>query len=116
VPYDCGLVADAHPAAHRAALSLGAHYIQATGAERDPHEFTPEESRRARAVPVYAAMRVARPCGPPGSRRALLRARPPHGDRRLAEEPRFRILNDVVLNQVLVKCLPADGRRRVPMR
>src|SRR5262249_41951379 len=57
VPYDCGIVFCADEAAHRAAMSLAAAYIVATGAERDPHEFVPEESRRARAIPVYAALR-----------------------------------------------------------
>jgi hypothetical protein len=34
-----------------------AHYIQITPGERDPRVFTPDESRRARGVPVYAALR-----------------------------------------------------------
>jgi glutamate/tyrosine decarboxylase-like PLP-dependent enzyme len=57
VPYDCGLVFCADEAAHRSAMSLAAAYIVATSSERDPHEFVPEESRRARAIPVYAALR-----------------------------------------------------------
>ena len=39
-------------------MTLSAAYIVETRAERDPHEFVPEESRRARAVPVYAALRT----------------------------------------------------------
>jgi glutamate/tyrosine decarboxylase-like PLP-dependent enzyme len=102
VPYDCGLVFTAHPDAHRSAMSLAAAYIQATATERDPHEFTPEESRRGRAVPVYAALRSL-------GRRGLgaLVKRNCDQARRfadaLARDPRVRILNDVVLNQVLVR-------------
>ena len=58
VPYDCGIIFCSDEAAHRGAMSLAAAYIVATGGERDPHEFVPEESRRARAVPVYAALRA----------------------------------------------------------
>jgi hypothetical protein len=38
-------------------MSLAPAYIVATGDQRDPHEFVPEESHRARAIPVYAALR-----------------------------------------------------------
>ncbi|MGB6489347.1 MAG: aminotransferase class V-fold PLP-dependent enzyme, partial [Steroidobacteraceae bacterium] len=57
VPYDCGIVFCADSAAHRAAMSLAAAYMVGSSSERDPHEFVPDESRRARAVPVYAALR-----------------------------------------------------------
>ncbi len=102
VPYDCGLVFTAHPDAHRSAMSLAAAYIQATDVERDPHEFTPEESRRGRAVPVYAALRSL---GSDGvgeliERNCRLAARMAAN---LSKHPRVRILNDVVLNQVLVR-------------
>jgi glutamate/tyrosine decarboxylase-like PLP-dependent enzyme len=110
VPYDCGIALTAHAEAHRRALTLPAHYIQATSAERDPHEFTPEESRRARAVPVYAAMRAL---GRAGLRdlveRCCTLAR--RMAARLGEHPQIRVLNDVVLNQVLVQCVPEDGRQ-----
>jgi glutamate/tyrosine decarboxylase-like PLP-dependent enzyme len=108
VPYDCGLVLTAHPEAHRAALSLGAAYIVASRAERDPHEFVPEESRRGRAVPVYAALRslgrqglqalVERNCAQARRMAAALGGR-----------PGVTVLNDVVLNQVLVRFSPPDG-------
>ena len=108
VPYDCGLVFTNHPDAHRSAMSLAAAYIQATDVERDPHEFTPEESRRGRAVPVYAALRSL---GSDGLREMIerncrLAARMAQN---LARHPKVRILNDVVLNQVLVR-FEADGR------
>jgi glutamate/tyrosine decarboxylase-like PLP-dependent enzyme len=100
VPYDCGIVFCADEAAHRAAMSLAAAYIVATGGERDPHEFVPEESRRARAVPVYAALRSL---GRDGF--AELIEKNCRQARRFAEglaEAGYQVLNDVVLNQVLV--------------
>jgi len=102
VPYDSGIVLCAHPGAHRAAMTLAAAYIVADAAERDPHEFVPEESRRARAVPVYAALRTL---GRDGLialvERNCAQARRMAGN--LARHPAVRILNEVVLNQVLVR-------------
>lgn len=108
VPYDCGIALVAHPEAHRRALLMPAHYIQSTATERDPHAFTPEESRRARSVPVYAALRAL---GRQGVQEMVERCCR-HARRMaaaLAPHPRVRILNDVVLNQVLVRCAPAEG-------
>jgi glutamate/tyrosine decarboxylase-like PLP-dependent enzyme len=102
VPYDSGLVLTAHPDAHRAAMTLGAAYILQSDAERDPHEFVPEESRRARAVPVYAVLRAL---GRQGLRDLVERSCALA--RRMAAaldgQPSVRVLNDVVLNQVLVR-------------
>jgi len=108
VPYDCGIALTAHAEAHRRALTLPAHYIQATDAERDPHEFTPEESRRARAVPAYAALRVL---GRAGLRDLVERccALARRIAASLEEQPQLRVLNEVVLNQVLVRCVAAEG-------
>lgn len=100
VPYDCGVVFCADQAAHRSAMSLAAAYIVATGSERDAHEFVPEESRRARAVPVYAALRSLGRSG-----FAEMIKRNCRQARRFAEALRdagYEVLNDVVLNQVLV--------------
>ncbi|MGC2329878.1 MAG: pyridoxal-dependent decarboxylase, partial [Candidatus Acidiferrales bacterium] len=100
VPYDCGLSFCVDEAAHRGAMSLAAAYIVATGSERDPHEFVPEESRRARGVPVYAALRSL---GRQGL--AELIERNCRQASRFAEALRaagHEILNEVVLNQVLV--------------
>ena len=60
VPYDCGIALCADPAAHRRAMSATAAYlIQVEDAEgREPTAYTPEFSRRARGVPVYAAIRA----------------------------------------------------------
>lgn len=100
VPYDCGVVFCADQAAHRSTMSLAAAYIVATGTERDPHEFVPEESRRARGVPVYASLRSL-------GRRGLaeLIERNCRQARRFGDALRaagFEVLNEIVLNQVLV--------------
>jgi glutamate/tyrosine decarboxylase-like PLP-dependent enzyme len=58
VPYDCGIVIVARPAALRAALGVRASYlVSSEGAVGDPDEKVPELSRRARGVPVWAALR-----------------------------------------------------------
>jgi glutamate/tyrosine decarboxylase-like PLP-dependent enzyme len=102
VPYDSGIVFCAHGASHRRAMTLGAAYIIEDERERDPHEFVPEESRRARGIPVYAALRHL---GRKGLAALIERnvTQAQHVARRLAAHPRVTILNDVVLNQVLVR-------------
>jgi glutamate/tyrosine decarboxylase-like PLP-dependent enzyme len=111
VPYDSGVVLTAHPESHQAALMVPAHYIQTTAGERDPRRFTPDESRRARGVTVYAALRTL-------GRRGVseLVERCCALARRMAEKLRqhgqVRILNEVVLNQVLVQLLPLPGEAR----
>jgi glutamate/tyrosine decarboxylase-like PLP-dependent enzyme len=108
VPYDSGLVFVRDAAPLHASMTLGAeYYIESAGAERDPYNWTPESSRRARGFPVLAALRslgrqglvdlVERDC-------AHARRMAEH----LAGAPHVRILNDVVLNQVLVR-FDADG-------
>jgi glutamate/tyrosine decarboxylase-like PLP-dependent enzyme len=58
VPYDCGLAIVARPAAVRAALGVHTSYlITANGGPGDPFEKVPELSRRARGIPVWAALR-----------------------------------------------------------
>ena len=109
VPYDSGIAIVADRAAHRAAMTLRASYLlPAEGAQRDPLDWVPETSRRARGFAVYAALRclgrrgvaglVDRCCG---LARRMAAA--------LAAAPGVRILNDVVLNQVLVRFEPTAG-------
>jgi glutamate/tyrosine decarboxylase-like PLP-dependent enzyme len=100
VPYDCGLVFCTDQAAHRSAMSLDAPYIVASGIERDPHEFVPEESRRARAIPVYAAVRSLGRRGFTEMIERNCRQARRFGDALRAAG--FDVLNEVVLNQVLV--------------
>ncbi len=116
VPYDSGLVFCADPAAHRAAMGARASYlVHAAGGERDPFDYNPESSRRARGFPVYAALRalgrhgvaelVDRCC-------ALARR---FADR-LAAGPGVEVLNEVVLNQVLVRFGDDDELTREVIR
>ena len=106
VPYDSGIVIVRDAAAHHAAMTLGAaYYVETAGGERDPYNWVPESSRRARGFPIYAALRelgregvaamVERCCG--------LARRMADG---LPQRPGRTILNDVVLNQVLVRFSP----------
>jgi glutamate/tyrosine decarboxylase-like PLP-dependent enzyme len=101
-PYDCGVAVCAHPDAHRAAMRLTAAYLKATGEEQNPADLTPEASRRARGVTVYAALRslgrqgvadlVDRCC----DRAAQFAAS-------IAALPGCEVLNEIVLNQVLFR-------------
>ena len=102
VPYDCGVAFCAHPDAHRRAMSLSAAYIVESAAERDPHEFVPEESRRGARGARLRGARDARPRRPRRPRRAFVPPRPRMAER-LSAHPSLRVLNDVVLNQVLVR-------------
>ncbi len=56
-PYDCGLAVVADAAAHRAAMTVSASYMPVVGDAREPVDWTPEWSRRARGFAVYAALR-----------------------------------------------------------
>jgi glutamate/tyrosine decarboxylase-like PLP-dependent enzyme len=115
VPYDSGLVLCAHPEAHRAAMSIRAAYlIQDENGERDPLDYNPEFSRRARGIPVYAAIRAL---GRSGIAELV--------DRCHAMAVRFAdalrdggadVLNDVVLNQVLVRFGDDDAVTRRVVR
>lgn len=55
-PYDCGMAITRDPAAHSAAMRMTAAYLTTGGPVRDPMDFTPEWSRRARALPALAAL------------------------------------------------------------
>jgi glutamate/tyrosine decarboxylase-like PLP-dependent enzyme len=110
VPYDCGVAIVRDRTAHAAAMNsfVGAEYIpQPQHDERHQAEWVPEFSRRARGFVVYAALRelgrggvaalVERCCSC-----AQLMAE------ELAHDPRVTVLNNVVLNQVLVRFV-CDG-------
>jgi glutamate/tyrosine decarboxylase-like PLP-dependent enzyme len=112
VPYDSGIVIARDSAAHRASMTVSAEYLEQTaGAERDPLDWSPEFSRRARAFPTYAALRHLGRRGV----EALVDRCCDHARRfaeLLARDPRVRILNDVVLNQVLVRFGDDDALTR----
>lgn len=57
VPFDCGMAIVRDNTAHRAAMTISADYLAAATDARDQIDWTPEWSRRARGVPVYAALR-----------------------------------------------------------
>ncbi len=110
VPYDCGIVLVRHPESLCAAMSVRADYLPTSGV-RDPADFTPELSRRARGVEVWAALRSLGRTGVAG-----LVARCSRHARRFADGLRaagYEILNDVVLNQVLVSFGDAATTERV---
>jgi glutamate/tyrosine decarboxylase-like PLP-dependent enzyme len=103
VPYDSGIVFCAHPESHRAATSVHAEYlVHDEGANRDPLDYNPEFSRRARGFPLYAALRSLGRAGVADLvERCCAHARA-IGDG-LAELPDAELLNEVVLNQVLLR-------------
>jgi glutamate/tyrosine decarboxylase-like PLP-dependent enzyme len=101
VPYDCSVALTAHPDDHRAAMATAAAYLP-PGEHREPIDFNPEMSRRARAVPVWAVLRslgrrgvadLVDRCCDLATRFA----------RQLGTVEGVDVLNDVVLNQVLVR-------------
>ena len=57
VPFDCGIAIVRDCNAHRAAMTLSASYVAAEKSARDQIDWNPEWSRRARGVPVYAALK-----------------------------------------------------------
>jgi glutamate/tyrosine decarboxylase-like PLP-dependent enzyme len=101
VPYDSGLAIVADPEALRAAMGVRASYLPDSEG-REPLDHVPEMSRRARAIPVYAALRSLGRAG-----LAELVERSCALARRLADAMRevdgVEVLNDVVLNQVLLR-------------
>jgi glutamate/tyrosine decarboxylase-like PLP-dependent enzyme len=110
VPYDNGIAFCAHPEAQKAAMGVRASYlIQADpGGPRDALEWNPEFSRRARGFPVYAAIRSL---GRSGIAELIERccAHARRFAEALSEVAGIEVLNDVVLNQVLVRFSSEDG-------
>jgi glutamate/tyrosine decarboxylase-like PLP-dependent enzyme len=110
VPYDSGLAFVKNPAALKNAMSVTAAYLP-QGAHREPSQYTPELSRRARGVEIWAALKslgrtgladlIERNCGHAARFAEALRA------------GGCNILNEVVLNQVLVSFGNAARTRQV---
>ncbi len=100
VPYDSGIAFVRDTAALKSAMSITADYLMTETEFRNPSDFTPELSRRARGVDVWAALKSL---GRDGVAEMIDRCCS-HA-RRFAgafREAGFEVLNDVVLNQVLV--------------
>jgi glutamate/tyrosine decarboxylase-like PLP-dependent enzyme len=113
VPYDSGLALVRDEAALRAAMGVSAAYLPEAGL-RDPADSTPELSRRARGVEVWAALRTLGRAG-----LADLVERTCRHATRFAEglaAAGHRVLNEVVLNQVLVSFGDEERTRRVIAR
>jgi len=114
VPYDCGLVFCRHEEAHARSMAVAASYLQRADG-RSPSDWVPESSRRARGFAVWAAVRslgrsgvaelVDRCCGHARAFAELLGA-----------ELGVEVLNDVVLNQVLVRFGDDDETTREVVR
>jgi glutamate/tyrosine decarboxylase-like PLP-dependent enzyme len=109
VPYDSGLVFVRDSSAHRAAMSLSAaYYVSPPELVRENHDWVPEASRRARGFAVYAALRTLGRRGLADMiERCCSLAR--RMAERLSRDAGVQILNDVVLNQVLVRFSPPSG-------
>ena len=111
VPYDSGLAFVRDPDALQAAMAITAEYLPTQTEQRNPCDFTPELSRRARGVEVWAALRSLGRAG-----LAEMIERNCAQARRFADKlsaAGFEILNDVVLNQVLVAFGDAERTKRV---
>ena len=110
VPYDSGIVFVRDPRHLHAAMAVNAPYL-VIGETREPEHYTPDFSRRARGIEVWAALRSL---GRQGL--ADLIERTCRHAARFAEGLRaagYDILNDVVINQVLVSFGDAELTRRV---
>jgi glutamate/tyrosine decarboxylase-like PLP-dependent enzyme len=111
VPYDSGLALVRDANALQAAMAVTADYLPTLTSLRNPSDFTPELSRRARGVEVWAALRSL-------GRRGVIELveRTCRHARRLAgglQSADYAILNDVVLNQVVVSFGDAETTLRV---
>jgi glutamate/tyrosine decarboxylase-like PLP-dependent enzyme len=110
VGYDCGFVAVRDPSAHRAAMSMTASYLMRSE-QRENWEWVLDSSRRARGFVLYAAIRSLGREGIEAlvERCCALAARMAD---RLREVDGIEVLNDIVLNQVLVRFGDDDERTR----
>ncbi len=110
VPYDSGLALVRDASSLQAAMAVTAAYLQ-TSPDRQPFHFTPESSRRARGIEIWAALRSL-------GRRGLAEMinRNCRQAQRFAEglrEAGYEVLNEVALNQVLVSFGAAERTRKV---
>jgi glutamate/tyrosine decarboxylase-like PLP-dependent enzyme len=109
VPYDCGIAIVRDSAALRAAMGVHTSYLVAdVGGPGDPHEKAPELSRRARGVPVWAAVRSLGRDGVIRLVDGLVDAARAIADG-VREISGVEVLNDVVYTQV---CLAFDSDER----
>jgi glutamate/tyrosine decarboxylase-like PLP-dependent enzyme len=109
--YDCGFAAVRDAAAHRAAMAGSGAYLMRSDAERENWEWVLDSSRRARGFALYAAIRSL---GRDGIRDLVERCcdLAARMAQRLDATDGVSVLNDVVLNQVLVRFDDDDARTR----
>jgi glutamate/tyrosine decarboxylase-like PLP-dependent enzyme len=111
VPYDSGLVICRRPEYLRAAMSVNAAYLEQQDARGEPYQYTPEMSRRARGVEIWATLRALGRAGV-----AELIERSCRHAARFAEglsAAGYHVLNEVQSNQVLVAFGDSATTRRV---
>jgi glutamate/tyrosine decarboxylase-like PLP-dependent enzyme len=111
VPYDSGVAFVRDALALKSAMAITAEYLMTETRFRNPSDFTPELSRRARGVDVWAALKSLGRHGVA----AMIDRCCSHARRFAAglREAGFEVLNDVVLNQVLVSFGDDPGNRRI---
>jgi glutamate/tyrosine decarboxylase-like PLP-dependent enzyme len=111
VPYDSGIALVRDAQALRAAMSVAAAYLPADAGGRNPSDCTPELSRCARAVDIWAALASLGRSGTADLIERCCR----HAQRFAAglRDAGLEILNEVVLNQVLVSFGSPERTRRV---
>jgi glutamate/tyrosine decarboxylase-like PLP-dependent enzyme len=111
VPYDSGIAIVRDPDALRSSMAVSAEYLPPQGERRNPCDYTPELSRRARGVEVWSALlHLGREGLAAMIERSCAQAR------RFAERLAFAgydILNEVVLNQVVVRFGDAERTKKV---
>lgn len=111
VPYDSGIAFVREPGVLPAAMAVSADYLPTGDGARNPADFTPELSRRARGVDVWAALASLGRSG-----LAEMLERNCRGARRFAAglaSAGHEVLNEVVLNQVVVSFGTAEINERV---
>ena len=111
-PYDSGYAIVRDPEAHRRAMTAAASYLLAEAqGERDPSRYVPELSRRARGFATWAMIQALgrRGIGAMVERHCSLAAR---FAATLAAEPGIRVLNEVELNQAIVRFAAMDEPER----
>ena len=101
-PYDSGIVMCRDQDALVASLHMSGGYI-IQGDERDGMYYTPEMSRRARIMELWATLKYL---GKEGVAQMIvgLHHRALQFAQLIREVPGFQVLNDVVFNQVMVQC------------
>ena len=113
VPYDCGVAVVADPRALRSAFGMHTSYLIADDSGTgDPCEKVPELSRRARGVPVWAALRFLGRSGVADLVARLVRSAQMIADG-ISQFGGAEVLNDVVYTQVCAAFGDDDRTQRV---